>query len=31
MCAGQEAGCEAAVHAMSQIFEDEKMKMPSIH
>ena len=23
LCAGQEAGCEAAVHAMEQIFADE--------
>ena len=23
LCAGQEAGCEAAVHAMKQVFEDE--------
>ena len=23
LCAGQEAGCEAAVHAMERIFADE--------
>ena len=24
LCAGQQAGCEAAVHAMSEIFDDER-------
>ena len=24
MCAGHEAGCEAAIHAIHTIFEDEK-------
>ena len=23
LCAGQDAGCEAAVHAMKQVFDDE--------
>ena len=25
LCAGQDAGCEAAVHAMEQVFADEKI------